>query len=90
MTTSKFQLLIVNIISLKSSLFETVYKQICYYLAEGKVVLFEWSPTVFKPKFSMECHVTGSLVKRQPVLENKRSVFYLVLVEAQEYDNFTI
>lgn len=40
-------------------------------LAEGEVVLLQRSPFVFKLEFSVECHLTHSLHKCQPVLEVK-------------------
>ena len=53
---------------------------ICHYLAESEVVLFQRSPTVFKLKFSMECHLTSSLRKGQPVLENKTTCCSQLLI----------
>jgi len=43
-----------------------------HHLAEGKVVLFQWSSTIFKEEFPVECQLTGFLCKRQPVLKKKR------------------
>ena len=52
-----------------------------YYLAESEVISFQWSPTVFKLKFSMECHLTSSLTKGQPVLENKTTCCNQLLIQ---------
>ena len=53
---------------------------ICHYLAESEVVSFQWSPTVFKLKFSMERHLTSSLRKGQPVLENRTACCSQLLI----------
>ena len=63
------------------STFLTPYYQICHYLAESEVVSFQWSPTVFKLKFSMKCHLTSSLRKGQPVLVNKTTCCSQLLIQ---------
>ena len=51
-----------------------------YYLAESEVVPFQRSPTILKLKFSMKCHLTSSLRKGQPVLENKTTCCNKLLI----------
>ena len=70
------------------STFLTPYYQICHYLAESEVVSFQWSPTVFKLKFSMKCHLTSSLRKGQPVLENSKFTTTTNFIENWKITNY--
>ena len=68
------------LVKFQISAFSMFHYQICPYLAESEVISFQWSPTVLKLKFSMECHLTSSLSKGQPVLEKKTTCCHQLLI----------
>ena len=59
-----------------------------HYLAKGVVILFQWNSNIFKMNFPMECQLTISLCKRQPVL--KRKGFWLVQFKNAEKYSYDV